>query len=167
MIIWDFVYTGLGGCKRDALPTELIAPGREGASLAQMPRGSSLQLLALRRLAPNQRSIDSVVSCASEMKTRRPSCGSAWRCTNPLSVSVRIQRRAVVAGTPAAIQSEVTLTRRRSDRAAARSSRISQAGSANKPASKYCARNCRAFISLRIMEESGNWTRSARFREPE
>jgi len=26
MVIWDFAYTGLGGCKRDALPTELTAP---------------------------------------------------------------------------------------------------------------------------------------------
>ena len=25
MVIWDFAYTGLGGCKRDALPTELTA----------------------------------------------------------------------------------------------------------------------------------------------
>ena len=25
MVIWDFAYTDLGGCKRDALPTELTA----------------------------------------------------------------------------------------------------------------------------------------------
>ena len=61
----------------------------------------------------------------------------------PASTIWLIQRSAVVAGTPAAMQSEVTETWQRSARAAERSRKMSHAGSAKSSPSKNRALACR------------------------